>query len=441
MRTDERFALSAACRDSDVTPLEKFWSWFAERSAAHDFEVTPVPFARLTGWGFAPATGNLVHDTGRFFSIAGLRVHCTQRTPDAWLQPIIVQPEIGVLGMVVKEFGGVLHFLMQAKMEPGNEPLVQLSPTVQATRSNFSGVHGGRAIRHLDLFRPSGERRVLVDSLQSEQGSWFLRKRNRNMVVEATGAIEAGDDFCWLTLGQLHRLLAESCVINMDARSVLSTVPLHPVGDADAAVDVLSWLTETRADHSHEQRELPLDLVVGRGWRRTETEVAHEEGRFFRVIGVDVRAPSREVGSWSQPLIAPAEEGVVAGLMRTVGGAPQVLMQARVEAGSLVGAELAPTVQCQPSSYPPDARPYLLDEVLAAPADRIRYDAVHSEEGGRFYRALNRYLLVDAGDDLSGPAPEGFRWLAVGELGDLVRHSNYLNMEARSLYACLRTLT
>ena len=42
-------------------------------------------------------------------------------------QPIINQPEIGFLGFITKEFNGILHFLVQAKVEPGNVNNVQIS--------------------------------------------------------------------------------------------------------------------------------------------------------------------------------------------------------------------------------------------------------------------------------------------------------------------------
>ncbi|CAM5359048.1 GDP-mannose 4,6-dehydratase [Streptomyces cyaneofuscatus] len=86
----------------------------------------------------------------------------------AWHQPIIVQPEVGILGILVKEFDGVPHFLMQAKMEPGNSNLLQISPTVQATRSNYTKAHKGADVRYLEYFRGPRQGRVLADVLQSE---------------------------------------------------------------------------------------------------------------------------------------------------------------------------------------------------------------------------------------------------------------------------------
>ncbi len=68
--------------------------------------------------------------------------------------------------------------------------------------------------------------------LQSEQGSWFYRKRNRNMIVEVTEDVEVRDGFCWVTIGQLHRLLGEHDLVNMDARTVLSCLPFSSAGIA-----------------------------------------------------------------------------------------------------------------------------------------------------------------------------------------------------------------
>ena len=36
--------------------------------------------------------------------------------------------------------------------------------------------------------------------------------------------------------------------------------------------------------------------------------------------------------------------------------------------------------------------------------------------------------------------PEGYRWVTVNQLMHLLRLSNYLNVEARSLVACVNTL-
>jgi oxidase EvaA len=105
--------------------------------------------------------------------------------------------------------------------------------------------------------------------------------------------------------------------------------------------------------------------------------------------------------------------------------------------------ELAPTVQCVPDNYRHlghAQRPRFLDLVLGADEKQIRYEAVHSEEGGRFYHAQSRYLFVEA-DESQAPTepPAGFCWITPGQLNALVRHSRYVNVQARSLLACLNT--
>ncbi len=96
-------------------------------------------------------------------------------------------------------------------------------------------------------------------------------------------------------------------------------------------------------------------------------------------------------------------------------------------------------MQCNPGNYP-DGAPAFLDYVRHAPADRVLYDTVLTEEGGRFYRSQNRYLLVDAGNDVPVEVPDEFCWVTAHQLSRLLRHGYYVNVEARSLLACLHSL-
>jgi oxidase EvaA len=100
-------------------------------------------------------------------------------------------------------------------------------------------------------------------------------------------------------------------------------------------------------------------------------------------------------------------------------------------------------VQCVPGNYlhlPQRERPMFLDAVLEAGPDRIRYEAVHSEEGGRFLNAESRYLFVEADERTARlEPPPGFCWMTPGQLTSLLRHSRYVNVQARTLLSCLNT--
>jgi oxidase EvaA len=128
-------------------------------------------------------------------------------------------------------------------------------------------------------------------------------------------------------------------------------------------------------------------------------------------------------------------------LTRRFDGVLHVLAHARVEGGFLDTIELAPTVQYAPDNYGPEYRPPFLDQVLTTDPARIRYDAVHSEEGGRFLNAESRYLIVEA-DEEQAPStpPPGFCWVTPGQLTSLVRHGHYVNVQARTLLACLNAM-
>ncbi|MEU8891667.1 NDP-hexose 2,3-dehydratase family protein [Streptomyces sp. NPDC048442] len=439
----------------------EFHRWFEGRRRAQECEVESVPLDLLDGWSQEAGTGNLVHRSGKFFSVQGLDVARSGRAVDAWQQPIIVQSEQGVLGVLVKEFDGVPHCLLQAKMEPGNINLVQLSPTVQATRSNYTGVHGGRPVPYLEYFlAPRGQ--VVADALQSEQAAWFLAKRNRNMIVRTDEDVPVLDDFCWLSFDQVAELLQSDNVVNMDTRTVLSgAIGLRRPqgGDPDSFEGALaaSWqpgggqlhYSATLLDRLERARagctlvRRPVALAGLARWSLREGVLRHDEGRHFTVLGVRVAASSREVPGWSQPMIAPCSRGVVAFLAKRVAGTLHLLVQTRVETGALARVELAPTVQCQPSDHGPGAAagrapyPPFLDVVLEAGPERIRFDTVQSEEGGRFHHAENRYLLVEAAEDFPLEVPPGYSWMTVRQLIGFVAHGSRLNVEARSLLALI----
>jgi oxidase EvaA len=290
-------------------------------------------------------------------------------------------------------------------------------------------VHKGAAVKYVGHFIGERPGRVLVDSAQSEHGSWFLRKTNRNMIVEALDDVEPDEDYRWVTLGQLARLLHLDNVVNMDARTVLACAP----GPVEPDPEVDAWVAAERS--RHELRAASVPLAGLRGWLREADAIRHESGRYFSVVGVRVEAGNREVTGWSQPLFEPHGLGVTAFATRRVAGVPQVLAHARVEAGFRDTVEVGPTVQYTPGNHPHHPPPFA--RTLTADGARITYEAIHSEEGGRFLNAESRYLLVEADDSWArAEPPPGFRWLTVPQLSALVARGQ-VNVQARTLLACL----
>lgn len=432
-------------------------AWIQRRRAAARLTGALVPLDQLTGWQRDPATGNIRHAADRFFSVIGVRCrHRSDRSELEWDQPILEQPETGILGILARSIDGVMHFCLQAKEEPGNIGGVQLSPTVQATFSNYTGAHGGAVPLFLEHFTAPVPRRVIFARLQTEDGGRFLYKSNRNMIVDAGRDVplELPDGYLWLTLRQIAGLLRKDDLINACARSVLSSLLLasqagagdRPPGGApsrDAAPagiwETLQWLDDRRSAAHMLVRRIGLQDL--QEWHLDEKGFfSHVEKRFFRIVGMRIGSAAREVRSWCQPIIENPAPGVIGLLVRRGPGGLELLMQAKVEVGNKSAIQLGPTVQFTPGNYavPGKRRKPELFEAFMSPAP---YRAVHeshqAEEGARFYREHHAHRVLAAPDGLDLRLSDDHRWLPLTHVQFLVHLGEQVNSCARSVLACL----
>lgn len=446
--------------DGKKASLDSIVSWIETRNREVSVSVDLIPFKAMDNWEVL-SDNSLRHSSGKFFSIEGIRVNTDFPQSKVWEQPIINQPEIGYLGILAKEFDGVIHFLMQAKIEPGNVNNVQLSPTLQATKSNYTRVHGGKNAAYLEYFHNAKSSQIILDQLQSEQGARFMRKRNRNMIVKVEEDIPLLEDFRWMTLGQIKELMQRDNCVNMDTRTVLAGIDFaeYLVSEADLSEmsgfgralyesatalsgvktlrEVLSWLTNLKSRYDLSVERVPLNQI--KEWECRDDEIVRYDKKYFRVLGVRVHIANREVVSWCQPLVQPMQQGICAFIIKKIGGIYHFLVQAKLECGNRDVFELAPTVQCLTGSIFNGApRPPYTDYVLNAKKEQIIYDALQSEEGGRFYHEQNRNMIVVADDDFPMDLPHTYQWMTLGQINEFMRYSNYINIQARSLIAALK---
>ena len=64
---------------------------------------------------------------------------------------------------------------------------------------------------------------------------------------------------------------------------------------------ILSWLSGLKSRYDLFVSKKPIDKLEG--WHRSETEIANNDNKYFRIIGVCVSISNREVTSWCQPLV------------------------------------------------------------------------------------------------------------------------------------------
>lgn len=422
--------------------------WLVSATRASGLETERIDLDACDRW--ALRDGALAHDTGRFFAVRGVQVEADAPDEHGRALPMIDQHEIGWLGFLVRRCpeDGV-QWLLQAKTEPGNVGGTQVAPSIQATRSNYMRVHGGKPTPFLALFQ-SGRNRI-SDAPQSEQGSRFLWKFNRNSVVAVPPEqpLDISEDdprWRWIGAPDLRDLLGRSFAVNTDARSVIASSewPLLSHGERLFRSDALmrSYLAATddvdRAVsrlESHQRkvslrwRFIPIERLPG--WRWTDRGLVSEEGAAI-VVFHRCRARDREVTEWAQPFLTHREtvDNILLARIRDEALQVFVVMQREVGFGGRV--EYGPSWQAggaEPSE--------VLD--LAAASDSRELAAIEqSDEGGRFFHAVGRYRIVLAPSaPRTRPVTPDGRWISLGALQSLTRTSGLSNNELRTMTSLL----
>jgi oxidase EvaA len=461
--------LNSLYTNQNLLSNEAIIDWINKRNQEVKVDINLTQFKKLRKWVIDPFSGNLRHESGNFFSIEGIKVKTDYGNISEWNQPIINQPEIGFLGIIAKKIDNVLYFLMQTKIEPGNVNYVQISPTLQATKSNYNRVHQGKTPLYLEYFQKVNPENIILDQLQSEQGARFLRKRNRNIIIMTEEEIPVYEDFQWMTIAQIKHLMRSDNVVNMDTRTVLSGILWGDLIKSEFDIaniyifldnnrvskmgrdllmssltvagkysidNILSWLSKLKSGYDLKVTQIPLNSVTK--WKIDDDEIAREDRRFFRIIGVEVMIDNREVSQWSQPFVQPMRDGICAFIIKKIKGVYHFLVQAKLECGNFDIFELAPTVQCLTGGYTGiSVAPPFLNYVLSAEKGQILFEVMQSEEGGRFFREQNRNLVVIADDDFDETVPDNFIWMTLGQINEFLKFNNYLNIQARSLISII----
>lgn len=407
--------------------------WLADRRDAARLTVTALPWSEVSDWQI-DADGILGHRTGRFFRVA--RVARAGRE-----QTLILQPEVGILGFALRQGEGAVELLVQAKTEPGNIEGTQLAPTVQATVSNYERAHGGDETPLLEAFIAPRGGHVLADRRQSEQGTRFLGKYNRNIALDIPDAAIDHPNWRWLPAETVCALIDRDYTINTDARSVLVTmswralaggVPFRRCGefagllaasfeepDDAALVAATALLSRLRRDHGWGSARVGALDGIGNDARSACSRPVTPAAPFdVRCFAIDVR--DREVARWQQPLLVANVGNRIELYLRTRNRRIEVLLRARAEIG------YDETWQYGPSWVEE------LDDARRRASGRVIAAVRQSDEGGRFGWADCEYALkmLDAPEQLDS-LPESV-WVGLAECRALLKAPGALDNEVRS---------
>jgi oxidase EvaA len=203
-----------------MNTIEGLLSWYTKQKTYWEVEVTKKPLSKLDGWKINKMA---VEGDERYFSVIGVKVTAGTREVTHWMQPLLRDPHIGLLAFVCQYINGVLHFLVQAKVEPGNLDIIELSPTVSCSNYEYVKTKQGRPFLFDEVF--DSNTIVLYDALQSEEGGRFYQIQNRNMIVQIPEdlKVELPYNYAWMTLAQMKEFMRYG-MFNIEARSIISAI-------------------------------------------------------------------------------------------------------------------------------------------------------------------------------------------------------------------------
>ena len=191
-----------------------------------------IPVDDCKDWSINKQTGSIAHSSGEFFRVEGYRITGTdsREVTKGWDQPFLTQEgyDGGILGLLRQRFDGVPHYLIEAKEEPGNYNVVQISPTLQATFSNLKRAHKGNQTNYSDLFlNPKNHPvQIIINQWTSEDGGRLFNKRDQSLLLEYdeyTDLNLVSDRFKWVSLYQLKKLIKErDAIVSPHVRGILS---------------------------------------------------------------------------------------------------------------------------------------------------------------------------------------------------------------------------
>ncbi len=451
-------------KTGNVNSMEDIFKWVAFRNQNLTVDIQKIPFSYDGFWHYDEADGYIRNANNSFFQLAGYQELVDNKVVRE--QPIILQKEVGFLGILCQMIDGKLNFLMQAKVEPGNVNVIQISPTIQATKSNFTQKHGGAVPAYLEYFKNAKQHTIIVDQLQSEQASRFLGKRNRNIIiyVKEDVKIDVLPSHKWMTLGQIKECMRHENLVNMDSRTVLSCIPLSKdLLEPDELADVKNMFEDKAffasvfgvADHEKEHiifnslndykmlndaeyRAVPLKAL--KSWKMTQFGIECKTPYDFKIIYCKIEIEGREVRKWEQPLVEATGIALFGCLTAVENGIRRYLVKIKPEVGSFDGAELGPTVQLESLALK-NKDLNAMDSFFLEQLENKRnvlFDNLLSEEGGRFFHEQNRNVIIEIdSQEVICSLPDGYFWVDYATINHMIQFNNVVNIQLRNIMALM----
>ena len=407
--------------------------WLNNERKKNFLNVKKIDLSELRKWVFNKK--EIYHESKKFFKVVGIKIQSNFYKKKNWDQPIIVQNEIGILG-IIKNFK-TNKYLLQAKVEPGNINKIQISPTVQATKSNYSRIHGGKNIPYLKYFKKKSK----YFSLQTEQAFRYFNKKNSNIITYVSKKINLDEGFKWFSKKEINFLLKRKNIINMDTLSVFSSFIKKKKKDfpLNKQKTINKWKNSLNKKYFLKNKIISLNLI--KNWDLSQKKIFHKTNNYFSVIGVKVKTNKREITDWDQPIIQGSKMAFAGYLIKKFESTNHYLCRYILKPGSK-GSTYTCSVNTskfngyKKSNNLTNFQKKLITYYFINSKTKKVYDNILSDEGGRFYQSQIRYMACELDQKKKIKLPESYIWLSHNQIIDLIKKQK-IDIEARLLFGII----
>ncbi len=409
-----------------------FYKWLNYQRRYQFIKVSKKSITSLKNWKLN--NKEIYHVSKKFFKIIGIKIK-TNFYNKNWDQPIIHQKEVGILG-IIKNLNSN-KYLLQAKLEPGNINKIQISPSVQATKSNYSKVHGGKSIPYLRLF----QKKQNFFSLQSEQAFRYFNKLNSNILVLTKKKIKIEKSFRWFTKKEIIDLLNKKNLINMDTLSVFSCFIKKNKRNfsLNSMKKIKKW--SSYLNNKYYLKTKIINIKSLKDWSISSKALINNKQNFFSVIGLSIKSNHREVKQWEQPIIKGSKLSFVGFLVKEFNKTNHFLCRFILKPGSRTNTYSCTVNTSNLSNFKKnnnltDFQKKILSRYFLNKTKKKIYDNILSDEGGRFFHSQIKYTAYKLNNNENIKLPMNYIWLSYNQMIDLIKIRK-IDIEARLFFGIL----
>ena len=391
------------------------------------FNKKSITFRNCTKWSFG---STIEHETKNFFKIAGFNIKTNYPKIYKYSQPLIIQNEIGYL--VIFKYASKLKnfYLFQLKFEPGNKNYLQLSPSIQATKSNYTRIHNGKKTRFLKYLK--NKKLIKLNSSQPEQGTRYINKLNKNMIIQLNKKIKIPKNYIWLSKQDIIVLSKINNMLNMDTLSILSCFLKKEIEGFKINNDKAILKIYNNFKNKFYCKLEIVSLLNLNDWIYTKNFISDLKKKFFKIVSLKIKTNIREVRGWCQPIISDHFKSLNVLFFKIENSVKFYLCKIIIEPGYQT-----PVFTCTVMKKNFTKKNYNiigLDKKQYTIKKKI-IDVTNSDEGGRFLNNQSKNIACEI-KEIKNMQKQNYVWISYNQMIDLIKQKK-VSIELRNLFGII----